>query len=60
MKYIVIKTHARNQGFVLYERGKVYEEKEMESVGFKLNKGLIKEYHGPVKTKEEKKRRKTK
>lgn len=77
MKYIVIRTHARTKGVGLYLAGKVYDSSQMEDAKEKLHPKvsesktgietvvrpqLIKEFHGKIKTKEEKRtrRRRTK
>lgn len=54
--YQVIKTHAKSLGNQLYLKGQILEE--IEDAKYKLEKGLIKEFKGKVKTKEEKKTRK--
>lgn len=58
MKYVVIKTHAKTQGNKLYKQGEIYED--IEESAFKLKKGIIKEFKGQIKTKEEKVTRRTK
>ena len=58
------KTHAKDASG-LYKAGEIYEEKDVESLAFKLEVGLVEHYKESkteVKTKEEKKvsKRKTK
>lgn len=60
-KFVILKTHAKHR-FGLYKAGEILDGYKIEDLHFKLDSGLVKQYKGAIKTKEEKKvvRRRTK